>query len=388
MAPSTTLLVRLFCEKHSRLTCHQCLHSMNSVKDGFIPVPQLMSRIPCPEQAHSVEPVFGSFRLTAALEGFHEGLSPEDRQKYMTDLAEPQDGSDFQDRFVDCVRCGLTYISTGGRVPHSHPSHVALDGQRYICTTVEPVSFSRSFNKIQCEANFMFSYSTSKMNAAFACMAKSDSGSGTWNLDNAEIAVLVQLLRHVENEIIPYRKSLIEKQLYTNSDYFAGQASRFNLLVFTAIDKDLLRFLLRAHQFQYSAKRKAFVERNSLGIIYKRYPITEERHYQVVSFVGMINRLASLGIRVYWQHVHPDEEYIAAKQGFMHDPHGKDDFRDVSGVLVPNNEKGMLEEDDVQDLFEPAALSSLPSHEGYEPIERESPELRGAKSFEELYRED
>ncbi|KAI1211000.1 uncharacterized protein F4807DRAFT_421185 [Annulohypoxylon truncatum] len=388
MASSNAFQGQLYCEKHSLLTCVVCLHSINSVKDGFIPLPEPGSRIPCSEQAHSVEPVFGSFKATAEIRGFHDGLSPEDRKKYMTDLSEPQDGSDFGSHFHRCHRCGLDYLLMGGK--KSHPSHVTPNGDRYILVAVEPFEFSRSLNRISCSANFLFSdsHARSNINAAFKCSPKVDSGSVQWNLDNAELEALVQLLHYVEDDLIPYRKRIVEKYVYTNSEYFAGQAWRFQLLVYTPLNRELLEFLSQAHRLKYNVKRKAFVERNSLGLVTKQYPATEERRHQTVCFLSMIRRLASLGIRVYWQHTPPKPRYIAAKERFMHDPHNISDFREIAGVLVPNHDQGILEEEDLQDLYNYNSPDNPLDHEDYDLVRRESPALRGANSFEELYQED
>ncbi|KAI2472991.1 hypothetical protein F4781DRAFT_427750 [Annulohypoxylon bovei var. microspora] len=389
MASSKTFQGQLHCEKHHLLTCLVCLHSINSVKGGFIPLPEPASRIPCPEQAHSVEPVFEIFRPAARLRGFHDGLSPEDRKKHAADRSTPQDGSNIRSQYLKCWECELTYLfSAGNEKPAPHPSHVGSDGQRYIMVTARPFKFSRSLNRIECSAAFYFA-SPSRTDAAYDCASKPDSGSVYWNLDNAEIAALVQLLHHVEDELIPHRKKLVEGYVFTNSEYFAGQAWRFQLVVFTSLDREILNFLLRAHQLQYSQKRKAFVERNALGLVTMQYPITEERRYQAVSFIRMVKRLASQGIRVHWSHIKQDKTYIDARERFLHQPPQKGDFRDVGGVWVPNNAKGNVEENNVRDLLASDSFENLPSHEGYEAVERESPRIGSSDgAFDNFYPPD
>ncbi|KAI0889074.1 uncharacterized protein GGS22DRAFT_196761 [Annulohypoxylon maeteangense] len=388
MAPPMVFRYPLYCMAHYRLTCLECLHSMNSVKGGVIPDPEPGSRIPCPEEAHSVEPVFGRFGPTAEIRGFHQGLSPEDRKKHMADPAAPLDNKGSTIHYSSCLRCGLDYYSPGDHTTLSHPSHTGSNGQRYILVTVEPLDYSRSRDRIQCTADFIFSSKSSKLNIAYECAAKVDSGSAGWNVDNAEIAVLVQFLHHVENEIIPYRKRLVEEILYTNSEYFAGQVSRFNLIVTARMDKELLDFLLQAHRLTYSFSRKAFVERNSLGLVTKIYPATEERRFQIVSFLRMVQRLASLGIRVYWEHFRPTEASIAAKKLFLHGPQQRDNFQATGGMPAPNNAQGVVEEDDFQNLLDCGTFDSLPSHEGYEAVERESPQLHSSSTFGNIYQED
>ncbi|KAI1095738.1 hypothetical protein F5B19DRAFT_438624 [Rostrohypoxylon terebratum] len=297
MSSSQSFQGKMRCE-HGLVHCSQCLHSMNSIENGFIPAPEPGSRIPCSEKAHSVEPVFDRLLPTAENMGFHQGLSPEYRNKLITDLSAPQDGRKMESYMLACGYCGLDYIDTGNR-SHSHPSHAGEDDQRYFLASVRPYEYARSGDKFKCSAEFIFSHYDSVVNVAFECLSKFDSVSNPqWNPDNAEIAAMVQFMHYVEDVVIPYRKRIVEEYVYTNSEYFAGQAWRFNLLVHSTIDREVYDFLLEAHRLQYSSSRKAFVKRNALGMVTKQYLVTDERRYQTVSFIKMNERLASLGIRV------------------------------------------------------------------------------------------
>ncbi|XDG09419.1 hypothetical protein ABKA04_009034 [Annulohypoxylon sp. FPYF3050] len=317
--------------------------------------------------------------------GFHQGLNPEDQKKLLTDLSVPQDGRRLDSYMAACGYCGLDYINTGGQ-SKSHPSHAGANGQRYFLATIRPYEYARSGDKFTCTADFLFSHFDSKINIAFECLSKADSSPTEWNLDNAEIAAMVKFMRYVEDVVIPHRKNIVYKTLYTNSDYFAGQAWRFNLLVHTTINREVYDFLLVAHRLEYSAKRKAFVKRNAFNIVTKTYPVTEERRFHTVGFIKMNQRLALLGIRVYWQLPRTKQITTAAKERF-YGIAPQLSSQNVGHIWQPESSTQERIDEWMQEVFVDPS-QGLPSHEGYEAIQRQSPNLSDSSSFHDLYTEN
>ncbi|KAI1770276.1 hypothetical protein F4818DRAFT_271535 [Hypoxylon cercidicola] len=372
---------RLLCRDHNRLTCLVCLHSINSI-DGFMPTPEI-SRFPCPESAHSVEPRFELFKPhNISLYGLHQGLSPQQREHSNADrripqLVFPEEG----DNRFDCESCGLTYYTEGGPgYADIHPSHVSADGKRYVTVAVEPITFGRHLDKIDCITKFWFSSQNHELNSTYVCSSRPDFGTVDWNLENAQISALVVLFEIVEDKVIPHRQKLIDDAVYTNSEYFAGQSWRFQLIVYTMLSPATLDVLLRAHKLQYSRKRKAFVERNALGLVSKKYPVTEERQRQIVYFIRMIKRLAELGIQVFWHRLDPSNTYKKARKAFMDQPsqlpkpQGK--MKAQADVDLELNESQEEEEDLVEsdalveELLAGDSPEALPAHEDLDAVEQ------------------
>ncbi|KAI0161175.1 hypothetical protein GGR52DRAFT_163580 [Hypoxylon sp. FL1284] len=364
---------RLYCRHHNRLACSVCLHSINSI-DGFVPNPE-SSRFTCPESAHSVEPLYELFEPYVAARGFHHGLSPQQRETHKADNHEPQIAfNDLGGNFLRCDLCALTYFMEGGPgYADTHPSHVSADGKRYLIATVEPFKFERKLHKLGCTANFWFGGRNPKLSSSYECFVRPDSGTADWNLDNAGISAIVQLLRVVESRVIPHRKMLVKDVVYTNSEYFAGQAWRFQLVVCTMMNPATLDLLLRAHKLKYSQKRKAFVEKNALGLVSKKYPVTEERRRQIVYFIHMIKRLASYGIQVFWHSVDPSDVYEHARKTFMDDPSQLPrpqnvDFTQAQDIFdfEPKEARVVAEED----LVEGDSLEAMPVRDSLNAVEQ------------------
>ncbi|OTA63560.1 hypothetical protein K449DRAFT_421666 [Hypoxylon sp. EC38] len=341
--------LRVWCRRHGRTTCEDCLHSIIRDEDGSIPDPINDARIPYPESGHSVEP---RFELVTNASNKSLGF---DGRRVIEEVYQ-----------YSCGNCQLVYWDDGGTSNRgAHPSHICSNGQRYIQAWVRPMKFSRESGKIECSAYFIFDH-ISKMNATYKCMSKSDYGTADWNLENSEIAALTQLLTYVEDKLIPYRKQLTNDYLFTNSEYFASQAWRFQLIVLTSLNPAALDLLLRAHKLKYSARRKAFVEKNALGIVTSKIPVTEERWYQMASFVRKVKNLAALGIPVYWHPMEPDKRYEAARAGFMNEP-----------PTLPAPQSEVLEDypdPEEEDLIEGDSFDNFPSHEGFEAVESDNPE--------------
>ncbi|OTA89911.1 hypothetical protein M434DRAFT_34026 [Hypoxylon sp. CO27-5] len=339
---------RLQCKLHGLRVCDVCLHCITEAPDGSIPDPIDAPRIPYPESKHSLKPRFELLGDVPVELLFNKPLNPNEFHEFA------------------CEECGLRYWAGDGKGQHEvHPSHICANGQRYIQVWVYPIKFSRKFEKVECSASFIFGHK-SKMNATYKCMSKSDSGNADWNLENSEIAALTQLLTYVEEKLIPYRKLLANDYLHTNSEYFAARAWRFNLLVVTSLNPAVLDLLLRVHKLKYSSRRKAFVERNALGLVTSKIPTTEERWYQMVSFVQKVKNLAALGIRIYWDTMRHDDHYEAARASFLDDP---------SQLPAPQNE--VLKDDTKDgedDLIVSDSFDHLPSHEGFEAVESDDPE--------------
>ncbi|KAI0840740.1 hypothetical protein F5Y06DRAFT_229152 [Hypoxylon sp. FL0890] len=367
---------RLHCEQHGRLTCKVCLHSINADLNGYIENPEKF-KYDCPESEHSVKPRFEYFAGRAVeLLGFRDGMSPTHRRQSVRDDFHPITNPKLYGDFA-CKECGLRYLAGGGIGMYgAHPSHVCADGQRYILVRVYPIKFARGVERIECTTHFYFN-DNSKMDVIYTCMSRSDQGSADWNLENAEIAALTQLLTHVEEKLIPHRKELVEGYVYTNSTYFAGQAWRFNLLVLTSLNRDVLDLLLKAYNLKYSVKRKAFVERNVLGFVTKKFPATEERRYQVVSFIRKVRDLASLGIQVYWRHMKSNKTKAAARARFLDDPYQFPEPRyevleDDPNALNLEQEGGQITGE--EDLLDGDSFQDLPSHYEFEAVEIKNPE--------------
>lgn len=370
---------RLYCEEHGLVTCLICLHSINCGDRGFTPDPHSNERFPCQRSAHRVQPSFKRFYLTPELLGFRGGLSPEDRRnlKARANTSESQDI--IHNPGTDCTKCGLTYLSGGGSALTKCPSHIMPNGQRYIIVQVEPYKYWRRHEKIECSAVFRFFGPKPELNPewtqnpVWTCKSKSDFGTADWNLDNVEIAVLRQLFFFVEKIIIPYRRKLVHDVVYTNSSYFTGQAWRFQLVVATKLRPSVLDFLLRADELKYSPKRKAFVERNRLGFVTKKYPVTEERRYQTVHFIRCIKHLASeWGIRIHWISIPLTDENEAARAAFSNQPLVFPPAQ--SGALLDDQEHEEVKPNEMQDkveddLLEGDSLDYLPNHDGYEAVE-------------------
>lgn len=136
---------------------------------------------------------------------------------------------------------------------------------------------------------------------------------------NIGYTCITKILHYVNDVIIHRRRELVEDFLYTNSQYFAGQAWRFQLVLWTPLSKPVLSFLLRAHTLKYNEKRKAFVKKNAVGFTSKIYPVTEERRYQVVSFIRAVKQLAEVGIRVHFV-AKADFRCSDARAAFKHQP--------------------------------------------------------------------
>lgn len=258
-----------------------------------------------------------------------------------------------------------------------HPSHVSADGKRYVIVTVEPYNFERQLDKIKCSVHFWFGQNP-KINRSYKCSAKPDHGTVDWNIDNTQIAALVQLFFTIEHKILPYRKKQIEDVIYTNSEYFAGQSCRFQLVVCTMLSQDTLDLLLRVNKLKYSKSRKAFVERNSLGIVNKKYPVTEERRHQIVYFIRMIKQLANSGIQVLWHRVAPSKNFLAAREAFMDEPSQMS--RAQSAIRLETRRGVDLEpneayDEDEGDLLEGDSLDALPPHDGFDAVEQEGGNL-------------
>ncbi|XXG98407.1 hypothetical protein Hte_004730 [Hypoxylon texense] len=375
-SPSEAFAGRMYCIDHNRLTCSVCLHSINSV-EGFIPTPDSDPRFPCPESAHSVEPVFEYFKPTISSCGYHSGLSPQQRQMYKADDREPQLAfNKVAGKFIDCKQCGLTYYMQGGLgYADIHPSHVSADGKRYVVTTVEPSKFERQLDRLLCDVHFWFGHDNPKLNSNYECAVRPDYGTVDWNIDNAQISAIVQLFQLIECRVIPYRRKLIEDNIYTNSEYFAGQSWRFQLVVCTMLSQDTLDLLLRVHKLKYSKSRKAFVERNALGIISKKYPMTEERRHQIVYFLRMVKYLANeYGIQVFWYRVEPSETFLAARKAFMDEPSQMP--RVSSGEIFQEYQRGVdLDPNEARyvvegDLLEGDSMDALSAHEGFGAVEQ------------------
>ncbi|KAI0152503.1 hypothetical protein F4776DRAFT_602077 [Hypoxylon sp. NC0597] len=339
---------RLECKLHGVRTCNICLHCITEAADGSIPDPIDDPRIPYPESKHSIKPRFEFL-----------GDVP------MATLSNEQTNPDELREFA-CEQCELRYWGGDGMGTYAvHPSHICANGLRFIPVWVHPIMFSRNSERVECSAFFIFD-TKSKMNATYKCMSKSDYGSADWNLENSEIAALTQLLTYVEEKLIPYRKLLTNDYLYTNSEYFAARAWRFHLIVVTSLNPAVLSLLLRAHKLKYSSRRKAFVERNVLGMVTSKIPTTEERWYQMVSFVQKVKDLAALGIQVYWDTMEHDKCYETARAKFVDQP---------SQLPVPQRE--VLEDDadfEEEDLVVDNSFEYLPIHEGFEAVESEDPE--------------
>ncbi|KAI1142441.1 hypothetical protein F5Y05DRAFT_226762 [Hypoxylon sp. FL0543] len=366
---------QLHCKSHGRLTCKVCLHSINADLDGYIGHPREV-RYGCSESEHSVEARFEYFNDRATrLLGFHDGLGPTDRRRRLAD--DFSIGTQFkQDVDFGCDECALRYWAGGGIGMYGvHPSHICSNGQRYILAWACPFKFARGVEMIECSAYFHFN-DRSPMNINYKCMLRPDEGTADSNLDNAEIAALTQLLTHVEEKLIPHRKELVKDYLYTNSEYFAGQAWRFRLVVFTYLKPDVLELLLKAHQMEYSAKRKAFIERDMQGVVTKRFRATKERQYQTARFIQKVKDLASLGIQVYWARMEDDARYMAARTRFMDDPYQFPEPRNQVLDDVRNEPNVEQEEGQTigEDLIEGDSFEYQPGHEGFEAVESENPE--------------
>ncbi|KAI0852946.1 hypothetical protein F5Y00DRAFT_272521 [Daldinia vernicosa] len=306
---------RPYCLQHNLLTCKVCLHSVKTTKDGRMP--KNTAEFSCDESAHSVKPRFELARKGLSDLGYPDGLSPEERSKsaYPEILKSINDGRPY----YDCAACGLTWLAGGGpEYFAAHPSHVGSDGQRYLIAVVRPTKFMRVLEQIECHAYFNFGHA-SPMNVSYKCVAKSDLGTADWNLDNAELAALTRMLHHVADKVFPYRKKLVHDYIYTNSAHFAGQAQRFQLLVVTSLNQDLLRFLGKVQDLKYNAKKKAYVEKNMLGITVKKYRVTEERRFQISNFFRIIKNLAADGIQVHWWPAKV-EASACARKAFMDQP--------------------------------------------------------------------
>ncbi|KAI1802852.1 hypothetical protein F4811DRAFT_372881 [Daldinia bambusicola] len=353
---------RLYCPQHKLLTCKVCLHSINIGNHGILP--KDTTGFPCAESAHSVEPRFELAQKGVADLGYVDGLHPDQRYK----MVNPEVPA-FINRghlYYDCEACGLTYAAGGG--PGSfgaHPSHICSDGERYVIAVLRPKKFLRATNKIECQAHFNFGHE-SPMNTSYQCVTKSDAGTIDWNLDNVEIAALTRLLHHVIDVVIPHRKTLVNDYIYTNSAYFAGQAQRFQLIVVTSLKEPLLHFLGKVIGLKYSSKRKAYIERNKLGFVSKKHPATEERRYQISSFIRMIKHLAAEGIQVHWWPGQAESLKVARKT-FWTEPYaaGMDPPADVlsSDEIEPNDE---VAEDD---LVAGDSLVGLPDHREFQDVE-------------------
>ncbi|KAI1482037.1 hypothetical protein F4774DRAFT_352645 [Daldinia eschscholtzii] len=353
---------KLYCPQHRLLTCKTCLHSVNLGNHGTIP--KDISGFPCPESAHSVEARFELARKGIADLGYVDGLHPDERYK----LANPDVPKFINDGrlYYDCEACGLTYAAGGG--PGSfgaHPSHICSDGERYVIAVLRPKLFRRATEKIECHAHFNFGHE-SKMNVSYICVAKSDDGTIDWNLDNVEIAALTRLLHHVVDVVIPYRARLVNDHIYTNSAYFAGQARRFQLVVVTPLSEPLLHFLGKVIGLKYSAKRKAYVEKGKLGIKTKRYPATEERRYQISSFIRMIKHLAAEGIQVHWW---PGQAGTirSARKAFLNKPYVPVMPPPVNTFTPEIVEQG--DEVPEDELVAGDSLEGLPDHHEFQDVE-------------------
>lgn len=364
--------IELHCRDHGLLTCLICLHSINSKAGGLAPIE---APIPCPESAHSVAPLFEgnhlSIRNISRL-GFQDGLSPEDRIKYRHTAHLQVGGKDFHRTFFYCPHCQLSYLAGGGPGMYaSHPSHIGPDGQRYLKIVVFPWQFLRKSERIACTSTFVYGHN-SDMNISYECAPNTDYGTAGWNLDNALIATLIMLLRDVEHRIIPLRKRLVEPVVYTNSEYFAGQAWRFRLIVIAPLRPELLNFLLMANSMKYSHKHRAYVERNGLGITIARWPVTEERRYQTVTFIRMVKSLAERGIDVQWKCVEPDEVTSQAMASFMNQPYNSAQEVVDDSLGAANEEQDALEE---EELLEGDSSQYISDHHDYEAIERTTPSM-------------
>ncbi|KAI1416741.1 hypothetical protein F5Y13DRAFT_152971 [Hypoxylon sp. FL1857] len=304
------------CKRHHLLTCKVCLHSINSTEDGLIPHPTPETWIPCPESAHSIEPRYEKFDPTPALRGYHDGLSPEDRERLVNDRSALEHRSADGTPYFSCAKCKLRYFSGGGGVALYHPSHVSSNGQRYVLMSVHPLEFSRTPETIETSALAFFD-DDSPMNVTFDFGSNLDTvDTADWNLDNVEITILVSALVYVKKNVIPHRKSLVEKHLYTNSEYFAGQAWRFTLVVFTSINASLLDFLLQAHKLKYNRDRGLLLERDERKQPIKEFPATEARWHLASDFVGVVKQLADLGIQVLFRQCEPDQRHEEARASF------------------------------------------------------------------------
>ncbi|KAI0109870.1 hypothetical protein F4814DRAFT_461089 [Daldinia grandis] len=358
---------RLYCPQHKLLTCKVCLHSVNVANYGKIP--KDTAEFPCPESAHSVEPRFGLPRRDVIDLGYLDGLRPEERNK-IAHFEIPTFINDGRP-YYDCEACGLTWAAGGG--PGSfgaHPSHVCSDGERYLVAVVRPTKFVRALEKIECHAYFNFGHN-SPMNVGYKCVAKSDLGTADWNLDNAELAALTRMLHHVAEKVFPYRKKLVNEHIYTNSAYFAGQAQRFQLLVATSLSKNLLHFLGNVHDLKYSSKRQAYVEKNRLGMVVKKYRVTEERRYQISSFIRMIKHLAAAGIQVHWW-PGKAETSTSARKVFMDQPSAfPPPPPSEPQLILPFASEAVDSGDDMaeDELIDADSLEAMPDHGEYQDVE-------------------
>ncbi|KAI6085340.1 hypothetical protein F4821DRAFT_150749 [Hypoxylon rubiginosum] len=260
--------------------------------------------MPCPETAHSVAPLFKQFELIPEMFGPGEETRAWKEQVI---------------KCFFCKDCKLSYImGSDSSIKATCPSHVLQNRQRYVAITVTPLRFYHRIDieRVECSAALTLGPSGHRVNAQFNCFSRPDPGDADGNLDNMEIAAIIKALEAVEERMIPHRQRVTEKAVYTNSSYFAGQAWRFQLVLMTPTDPNILSFLIEAHKLQYSFKRKAFVERNSRGSVTKKYPVTEERRYQVASFIRSVKRLASVfGIQVHLAHT-TNFKHAVARENF------------------------------------------------------------------------
>ncbi|KAI1763621.1 hypothetical protein GGR53DRAFT_467146 [Hypoxylon sp. FL1150] len=366
---------QLYCRDHGRLTCLVCLHSVNSIS-GLIPPPNLRY-FACGESAHSVQPIFELFDTTPQFRGFQGGLSAQKRRECKTDHKLPQIAIEDLAHCFDCKLCGLAYATQGGPgYADIHPSHVSEDGKRYILIDVLPFKFRRKLDKLVCSVQFLSSAENSKLAKDYEVFSRPDDGTVDWNLDNLQISALVQLRHMVEHVIIPQRKKVVKGFIYTNSRYFEGQSWRFQLVVYTSISQDCLDLLLRVHKLKYSQSRQAFVERNALGLVTKKYPVTEERRRQIVYFLQMVKKLAvEYGIQILWSREEPTEEFKEARRVFLHEPStlqraiAQEAQRGLA--LNPNEARYVVD----GDLLEGDSLEALPPREGFDAVVQQGEDL-------------
>ncbi|KAI1386515.1 uncharacterized protein F4822DRAFT_319195 [Hypoxylon trugodes] len=372
---------RLYCMPHHRLTCWECLHSINAGISGHIPNPETQSGIRCKQSAFIVEPKFEMFHNTSAILGFHCGLSPEDQVK-LADHMLPQFHTEFNNQ--PCEDCRLCYFSPGGQLT-THPSHICTNMERYVQVAIRPYKFSRTSNQIECSATFFFGefYPASPMTASYVSKSKPDECSMDWNLDNAEIASVVECLRHVEKKLVPYRKSLVKDYLYTNSEYFAGKSWRFQLVVYTQLNEHVLKTLLEAHKLKFSKSRKAYIDRNTIGLAKKVFPASEERRYRISSFIYRINKLALLGIQVFFVHTERDPDHIKARRSFWEQPKGQVFPQAAFNESEYNDDQGQYDEElREDDLLDGDDLRDPTGHAGFESVETSTHHQSGGNIFD------
>ncbi|KAI1650632.1 uncharacterized protein F4817DRAFT_368043 [Daldinia loculata] len=355
---------RLYCEKHMLMTCKVCLHSVNVANDGTIP--KNASGLP---RLHGVYVVRPRFQLAHTHDidrlGYVDGLYPDKERKLpRIDLLKAINNGH---PYYDCNACGLTFLAGGGPGSFAaHPSHVCSDGQRYLIARLSVSKFTCDSGKTVCHGSFFFGHK-SPSNVHYQCIGKIDTRSAEWNLDNSELGTLIELLLHVEKDIFPHRRDLVDEHVYTNSAYFAGQARRFQLIVITTLSETLLNFLDKVQTLKYSQKRQAYYEKNRFGVVKRMYPATEERRRLISKFIAGLKSLAKLGIPVHWC---PGSKSMYEKRVFLNESYVLPPALNESQNDPPAEKDVEPGEDvDEDELIEGDSLEGIPDHDQCQNVE-------------------